>query len=46
MNSSVNTSARPDCDVVMPSQPTAHTTAKVPIMKISEWAKLISRSTP
>ncbi len=46
MNSSVNTSARPDCDVVMPSQPTAHTTANVPIMKISEWAKLMSRRTP
>ena len=30
----------------MPSQPTAHTTANVPIMKISEWAKLISRRTP
>ena len=32
--------------LVMPSHSTAKTVPKVPSMKISEWAKLMRRSTP
>ena len=49
MNSKVPTRARPVFGGSAGSIPRAwraNSEAKIPIMKISEWAKLISRSTP
>ncbi len=42
----VSTSASPDLVPVIPMPSMANTVAKIPMARISEWAKLMRRSTP